>query len=259
VRLPILLLCLLAACARPVLVSSYHLLTAPDADLVVASDGSGDFRTISAALAQARPGALILVRPGRYREAVTLSSGVRLIGSGPDLTVIDAGGEPAALTLRDSGSVVHGLRLVSAGGQAAVVTAGRHRFERCLIAGNARNGVIFSAMPGVGAEFSHCTIADNPGSALHAPLGPASLSVNNCIIAFNGRAAVTDSTVGLEFFVSERTCFYNQDTALDRSLAGRTGILADPGFVSRLGDYRLTPDSPCLGKARQHRDPGCFW
>lgn len=258
-RFALLLACLLAACAAPARRSCYHLLTAADADAVVARDGSGDFRTIGEAVARVPPGALILVRPGRFREAVTLHSGVRLAGSCPDVTVIDADGAPAALTLDDSGSVVSGLALPGGRETGISIAAGRHLVERCLIADNGALGIVLAGLPGTAAEFDHCTIAGNPVAALSvAATGPARLAVRNSIVAFNGRAAAGDSPPAPGQLVFEHSCLHNLDPDSDRLLGGKTAILDDPAFVERGRDYHLSSNSPCIGKSLYQDDLGCF-
>lgn len=256
-RSALLLACLLAACGGPARVPSFHLLTAADADLVVASDGSGRFRTIGDAIRQAQPGALILVRPGRYRGALSLHSGMRLVGSGPEVTIIDAAGEPAALTLEDSGSVVSGFAVVNATTGGLAVVSGRHYVERCLIAGNGESGITLSGASGIGLELDHCTIADNPLVGISLPSSPVFIHVSNSIIAFNGRAISPGLPAEADRTAFERVCLHNSDLESDRALPGKTLVIADPLFINRPHDYRLSLDSPCLDKAPHRRNIGC--
>jgi hypothetical protein len=58
--------------------------------IVVAPDGSGTFRTITEAIASADDGDTILVKPGVYRESVTVTEDITLKGDGPrDQVVIE--------------------------------------------------------------------------------------------------------------------------------------------------------------------------
>ena len=57
-------------------------LMAANAQIIVAEDGNGDFRTISEAVAKASDGDRILVRSGTYRESVTIDKAVTLQGEG---------------------------------------------------------------------------------------------------------------------------------------------------------------------------------
>ncbi|MCE7978264.1 MAG: hypothetical protein DYH03_14235 [Nitrospira sp. NTP1] len=58
--------------------------------LVVALDGSGQYRSIQEAVDAAKKGDTILIRPGAYPEDVTIHSkeNVRLIGAGMDQVTI---------------------------------------------------------------------------------------------------------------------------------------------------------------------------
>ena len=64
--------------------------TAERAPLVVALDGSGQYRSIQEAVDAAKKGDTILIRPGAYPEDVTIHSkeNVRLIGAGMDQVTI---------------------------------------------------------------------------------------------------------------------------------------------------------------------------
>jgi F-box protein 11 len=79
--------------------------------LIVAPDGSGHAKTIGEALAKVSPHTLIFIRPGRYRESLTLSVPLHLIGEGrPSEVIIEAVDGPC-LTLRASACLIHGLTL----------------------------------------------------------------------------------------------------------------------------------------------------
>ena len=56
--------------------------------IVVAADGSGDVRAIGDGLALARDGDTILVRPGTYVEAVTITQDVEVRGDGPIESIV---------------------------------------------------------------------------------------------------------------------------------------------------------------------------
>ncbi len=58
-------------------------LLAADAAFIVAQDGSGDFTTISDAVAVAEDGDTVEIRPGTYVEAVAIDKDITLAGDGP--------------------------------------------------------------------------------------------------------------------------------------------------------------------------------
>lgn len=104
-------------------------------DLVVAADGTGDYDTITSAVAAARDGDIVWVQPGRYTEAIVIDKDITLAGRGPrDEVVITApeggpirgfdGGptEPFAIALLQSDAEVTGLTLT--GERSAVLIDG---------------------------------------------------------------------------------------------------------------------------------------
>jgi hypothetical protein len=56
-----------------------------------------DYATLQAAVDAARAGDTVLVKPGTYFETVRLKSGIRLLGTGAAVTVLDGGGKPGKL------------------------------------------------------------------------------------------------------------------------------------------------------------------
>jgi F-box protein 11 len=79
--------------------------------LIVATDGTGHTRTLTEALARASPHTPIFIRPGRYRESLTISTPVQLIAEGKFSEVILEATDGPCLTLRAPACLVHGLTL----------------------------------------------------------------------------------------------------------------------------------------------------
>ncbi len=79
------------------------------ASWIVAPDGSGHVRTIGEALERASAHSAVFIRPGRYRESLTLSFPVQLIAEGRPSEVVLESAEGPALTIRASGSLIHGI------------------------------------------------------------------------------------------------------------------------------------------------------
>jgi Pectinesterase len=77
---------LLAIVATGAVVTGASLL--PGTTIVVAQDGSGTVRTITAAVAMAEDGHTILVRPGTYHESIVISEDITLRGDGDPGAVI---------------------------------------------------------------------------------------------------------------------------------------------------------------------------
>ena len=91
--------------------------TGPPA-IVVAQDGSGDYRTITEAVAAAADGDTVLVRPGHYVESVTITHDITLKGDGDPATIVLEGdgtkgdtGYPYSIVLSDSDATLSGLTI----------------------------------------------------------------------------------------------------------------------------------------------------
>ncbi len=232
----------------------------PDADIVVAADGSGDYTTISQAVEYASDGDVIYVQPGTYRETVECEplSNFVLTGAGPDKTIIDAGEEYAAVELNSEAVELSGFTLRNAESHGVYVKDGHHRIHHCLITGNGDRGIYFSSFSGdPSAEIDHCTVVDNDVSGIYVPDDNEETFITNCIIAFTGRGIVSDRDEGM--MTIENNCLFNDGNDLDNVPEGEDNIFEDPGFVGHKdGDYGLTRKSPCVGKAPGGENLGCF-
>ena len=231
----------------------------PEADIVVAEDGTGDYYSISRAIAKAEPGDVIYVRPGVYEEAVEVDvDDIALVGAGPDRTIIDADGDYAALTLAAEEADVSGFTLRGASSHGIYIKDGHQRVDHCLIVDNEDRGIYFSSFSGSpSADIDHCTIADNDVSGIYSPTDSPRTSITNCIVAYCNRGIVSDENEG--GMTVDHNCVYNDSEDFDRVTRGRGNITEDPEFVDpEDGDYRLGPDSPCRGQADDGMDMGCF-
>lgn len=235
-------------------------LAVPDADLVVAQDGSGDFTTISSALGEADKGDVIFIRQGTYRGGVEIEEleGIVLAGAGPGVTIIDADDDYAALTIDADGCEVYGLTFRGASSHGIYIKDGVHRIHHCLVTGNGDRGIYFTSFGGSpSAVIDHCTIVDNEVSGIYSPEDNEDTEVTNSIIAFTGRGIVTDEDEGGINVVYN--CLLNGGTDLDRVTEGEGNIFEDPEFTDRdNGDYTLKSSSPCRGAGSDGGDMGCF-
>lgn len=229
-------------------------------DIVVALDGSGDYRSVSEAVSAAEDGDVIYVAAGVYQEAVEIEDlrGVTLTGAGADQTIIDADQEYAAATLEGEDIELSGIAFRNAASHGVYVRDGHCRIRRCLVVGNGDRGIYFSSFSGEPtAEIDHCTIADNSVSGIYAPTDREETRVTNCIVAFNGRGIVSDKDEGN--MTIEYNCVYEDGDEFDRVTEGGGNITDDPEFINRdAGDYRLAPGSPCIGQASDGGNLGCF-
>jgi hypothetical protein len=256
-RLASLVLILAAGCPAPVARAP---VSWPAADIVVAADSTGQYHSISEALARARDGATILIKPGVYAEGVRIVAQrqITLLGTDPATTIIDGTDRYAALEIRTDSNRITGLCLRNADSHGAWVRDGHQAFSHCLFYGNGECGIYLSAMAGnASALIDHCTIADNGATGINAARDSASTAVTNSIVAFNPRGIATDERAGL--LLVNHSVFWNTAIDFDRVLPGTPNNIADPHFRSRKdADYRLAPGSPCQDAATDGHNQGCF-
>ena len=103
--------------------------------IAVAADGSGDYTTVGAAVAAARPGATIRIAPGLYTEHLILDKPVELVGTG-DRAVSILATRDCAVRARADGVVLRNLRLglgASIAAAAVLVESGDLVLENCEV------------------------------------------------------------------------------------------------------------------------------
>jgi F-box protein 11 len=104
--------------------------------LVVDAMHRGDHPTLTAALATAKPGDRILVRPGLYREGVVIDKPVEIIGDGELGEVVIEANQKDAILFRANMGRIANLTLRQAGGGnwfCVDITQGRLDLEGCDI------------------------------------------------------------------------------------------------------------------------------
>ncbi len=99
----------------------------------------GNFATVSAAIAAAKPGDRILVRPGLYEEALVVDKPLEILGDGPVSDIEIRARDADVLVFQASIGRVANLTLRQAGGEVnwycVDITQGRLDLEGCDIKG----------------------------------------------------------------------------------------------------------------------------
>lgn len=98
-------------------VISYTVFFRDKSTLTVSSDGSGDYKTIREAIRNAQTGMRILVRPGLYREGVIINKPVKIIGDGPEGSIIIESTNSNCILMQTDQAEVRGLTLHGIAGQ----------------------------------------------------------------------------------------------------------------------------------------------
>ena len=168
-------------------------------ELVVAPWGRADHRTISDALSAAGVRARIVVRPGVYRESLTISQPVELVADGPAAdVVIEANGGSCVLMQADH-AVVRGFTLRGQDGAASQfygvdVAQGELVLDGCDISSTSDSCVAVHGA-GTSASIKGCRIHDSAGMGVLVEEQGAGL-IEDCEIWGNARTGVGIGTGG---------------------------------------------------------------
>ncbi|MGH7786637.1 MAG: right-handed parallel beta-helix repeat-containing protein, partial [Candidatus Binatia bacterium] len=135
----------------------------PKADITVPSAEAPTLQAAVAGVADANhDGRLVVhVRPGLYRERVTIDRPLELMGSGRDNTIVQGDGGGTAVTASVAGVIVRGLTVV--GGQTGVALAAGARLVDSRVWRNRGAGVV---LDGVGAEVVDSAAEANGGAGV---------------------------------------------------------------------------------------------
>ena len=213
------------------------------------TDGLGAAAAALAGLQGALPdgGYSVGVDAGAYSERVSVPSHVRLVGSGAQVTTIDAGAGGSAVTFDGViDAEVSGMTLQNADADGAGVeiqnAAGGITVARNVIRGNAGHGLRLAG--GSSAEIAFCTFVDNAAAGVHATDAGTWAAVRNSIVS-GGDYGLQVASGGL---IRNDYNLLNSATNLDGVTGGAHTLTADPGFAGT-GHYYLTADSAAVDAA----------
>ncbi|MFN8474925.1 MAG: Ig-like domain-containing protein [Anaerolineae bacterium] len=194
------------------------------------------------------------VAPGYYTERVAPKSGVRLVGSGAEQTIIDADGTGAPVTLN---GVTHvevtgfGLQNSDASNAGIVVSGASNTITvtHNIMQLNAGGGAIFrNASSGV---FGFNTVANNTGDGLTLADSHTWVNARFNIFAYNGGKGANNNSVGL--FQDGYNLFYQNsggNTSGTVTLDPTDIANQDPQFFDPNpwdpADYTLQATSPAV-------------
>ncbi|MDD1654970.1 MAG: right-handed parallel beta-helix repeat-containing protein [Methanomicrobiales archaeon] len=155
----------------------------PLPSLVVSAAGDGHFRTVADAIREARPGTRIFLRPGQYREEVTVDRALEVIGEGPATSVILEAAGPTGITVKGGALYLHGVTLregsSAAGSVALLVKKGLAIVEDSVVAGGETSVLVQGS--GSSAVLRRCTMGWGAARGV-AFLDRARGSVDECRI-----------------------------------------------------------------------------
>lgn len=142
---------------------------------------SKKFKTISRAIAKAKSGDTVWVKPGEYREHIKLSSGVVLVSQSLFKATIDGAGSESAVTMGNK-STISGFEIKN--GRIGIYTEGKdNTISKCFIHDNQQSGIIcVGHLP----KIEDNIIVENGGSGIQGWDVRSTIStINHNTIAYN--------------------------------------------------------------------------
>ncbi|MFH8533994.1 right-handed parallel beta-helix repeat-containing protein [Streptomyces tendae] len=157
--------------------------------LTVGPEQSDGFQTIGEALAQARTGAVIRVRAGRYAENLVIRNRVTILGADESSTVELCPRSGTAVTLMADAVMLSALTIRGRDKEAAVVDvpAGQAALDGCTVAGAGWTAVLVRGKGSLAARG--CRIS-NPGGAGIVDSSESESIVDDCTFENFGTSAV---------------------------------------------------------------------
>ncbi|MFD4560720.1 right-handed parallel beta-helix repeat-containing protein [Streptomyces sp. NPDC058469] len=170
--------------------------------ITVDPKGADGHRTVADALARARTGAVISIRPGVYVENLVISTRVTLVADGPRGSVEIAPRRGTTLTLDADGVMVTDILLRGGESDVPVVDAARGQvaLQGCDVVGNGWAAVLSR---GTGSlALRECRITNAVGAGV-VDTSSASSVMDNCVIEHLGSSAVV---IGEQGRILVRNC-----------------------------------------------------
>ena len=166
--------------------------------LIVDRSGGGEFRSIQSAIDGSKPGDIIVLRPGSYRESLTLTRDVEIRGDGGRSKVrVEAEGR-TVFTFKGGSAVLSGMTISVSGvglsSSAVFVSAGTPVIEDCDLVSVAGNAVTISGASS-NPVFRNSTIhTSRYAGVLVEEMGKGTLEL--CEISDNNDAGIETTSGG---------------------------------------------------------------
>jgi parallel beta-helix repeat protein len=121
--------------------------------IIVSQNGTGDYRSIQAAIDNASKGDSIIVKPGEYYENITINKSINLIGSGVENTYIIGYQTGAVLTINSNWTNISKLTV-----------SGYYSYSLLFIRGNHNtisDSLFYGSVIGIDLKDAHYNLIDN--------------------------------------------------------------------------------------------------
>ena len=158
--------------------------------LVVSQKSEGDYKTISAAIQNAKPGTRIYVSPGLYKESVVITKQLEIIGDGPLEDIIIESADSNCLLMQTDYALVHGLTFSETGRHYTVnIPQGQLVIEECNITANSNYSVVAIGGSTANPIIRRCQIHDGKWNGIWVS-NKARGTVEDCEIFDNGSSGI---------------------------------------------------------------------
>ncbi|MER7930266.1 right-handed parallel beta-helix repeat-containing protein [Streptomyces sp. NPDC096057] len=163
--------------------------------ITVGQENGCDHTTIAAALANARSGAVINVRPGSYRETLVVNTRVTIVADGPPGSVEIAPDKGAAVTLAADAVMLTDLVLRAGEGELPVIDAvrGQVALDGCEVLGAGWTALLSRGSGSLAVRSCRIT---NPVGAGVVEAGTTGSVIEDCLIENLGTSGVVISEQG---------------------------------------------------------------
>ncbi|MFF3503303.1 right-handed parallel beta-helix repeat-containing protein [Streptomyces sp. NPDC003247] len=163
--------------------------------ITVGQENGCDHSTIGAALGSARPGDVISVRPGSYRETLVVTNRVTIVADGPRGSVEIAPDKGAAVTLAADAVMLTDLVLRGGEGELPVIDAvrGQVALDGCEVLGAGWTALLSRGSGSLAVRSCRIT---NPVGAGVVEAGTTGSVIENCLIENLGTSGVVISEQG---------------------------------------------------------------
>ncbi|MDN3354802.1 right-handed parallel beta-helix repeat-containing protein [Actinomadura sp. DC4] len=157
--------------------------------LTVSPDEPGGFRTVEEALAAARTGSVIRVRPGRYPESLVIRTRVTIVAEGERGSVEICPRNGTAVMLLTDAVMLTDLTLRGGGDDVPVIDAahGQVAMEGCTVAGSGWTAVLARGAGSLAMRGCRVTNAEGAGIVDTAETGSV---IEDCLIENLGTSAI---------------------------------------------------------------------
>ena len=221
--------------------------------IYVDQSGGGDYTTIADGINAAYPDDTIKVAPGTYNVTVNINRNIKLVGSGPKYTVINAslnGIEVASGITTE----IRGFTIM-AGGIGIVLNYGSiSTIENNIISGCGSHGIYYYTNNSASSYAITTTIRNNTvvfnsdsGISLHQyGANYSSCNIMGNIVAYNG-----EDGIYLYLKTENLSCnnVYANTTNYDNCTVGAGDVSLNPYFMDQAaGNYALQSTSPSIDK-----------